>query len=669
MMRPPVLFFGAWRSISPEDRLYNTVDPTLKRGTRRRASIDDLVVNLPAYERVHKWLSSNSDAEITWVSRRKDYIKVTASIGTWERVLNTHFYLYEDRSRRQTDDGPGKFMHGSTEYSIPAYLEHDIAAVFHTVQTPPVFHSRYRTVKANKFSQRFKTNLRVRKDGQISTMNSDVDPAFLNSYYQIESNIGSAQLNQSVFETGDEYFSPSDLTQFQNKYGLTEQSAISIGGHSTSQSCNTGNIDCSEGNLDIQYIMGIAQVTFSIYWYVAETQTQDPFVAWITDVADEENPPQSNSISWGSNEFANSASTMNSFDDEASLLAIRGVTITVSSGDDGAPNEDQDLGCLCQFTSSSSQSDWKGSNSWSGRGYFPSFPATSPWVTAVGATMGPNTGDPEIACQSQLGGLITTGGGFSTYYPVPSWQEETTSYYFSHLSAGETPTSGYNSQGRGYPDISLIGVEYQVIIDGDPYSLYGTSASSPVIAAFVSLVNAARIRNNLSAIGFLNPTLYAVGLNNTLGLGNVYNASFNDVTSGHNRCCSYSNINNPSGATCCASGFYTTAGWDPVTGWGSVFYRDFAAIFDVAAPYTRDDDDGSSSDGLTDGEVAGVVVGVLAAAALISFGVYSVVGAGAVSAPLAAQSATTGVVIAQPVTHAAPVTQASYVQQPVGNRI
>lgn len=30
-------------------------------------------------------------------------------------------------------------------------------------------------------------------------------------------------------------------------------------------------------------------------------------------------------------------------------------------------------------------------------------------VTAVGATMGPEQGQPEIACQGQLGGLITSG--------------------------------------------------------------------------------------------------------------------------------------------------------------------------------------------------------------------------------------------------------------------
>lgn len=35
--------------------------------------------------------------------------------------------------------------------------------------------------------------------------------------------------------------------------------------------------------------------------------------------------------------------------------------------------------------------------------YNPVFPASSPYTTAVGATMGPQSGSPEVACQSQLG--------------------------------------------------------------------------------------------------------------------------------------------------------------------------------------------------------------------------------------------------------------------------
>ncbi len=85
--------------------------------------------------------------------------------------------------------------------------------------------------------------------------------AALNSLYNIPSNLGSAAQNQSVFETSNEFYSAKDLKLFQQYYGLTVQPAISIGGH-MNDSCSTtgkGN-SCFEGNLDVQYIMGIAQV-------------------------------------------------------------------------------------------------------------------------------------------------------------------------------------------------------------------------------------------------------------------------------------------------------------------------------------------------------------------------------------------------------------------------
>ena len=59
----------------------------------------------------------------------------------------------------------------------------------------------------------------------------------------------------------------------------------------------------SIGNLDIQYIMGVAQNTASIYWYEAGTPYLDPFVQWVTDIANSPNPPLVNSMSWGSSEL------------------------------------------------------------------------------------------------------------------------------------------------------------------------------------------------------------------------------------------------------------------------------------------------------------------------------------------------------------------------------
>lgn len=170
--------------------------------------------------------------------------------------------------------------------------------------------------------------------------------------------------------------------------------------------------------------------------------------------------------------------------------------------------------------------------------------------------MGPETGGPEVVCSSSTNGVITSGGGFSTKVAQPSWQTKAVNYYFSTATGSNAPASGYNAAGRGYPDISLIGVNYQIYLNGYPAIVYGTSCSSPVFAAFVTLVNSKRLSSNLTAIGFINPTLYSVGYNYTLGIPNNYNATFNDVTSGNNKCCA-----SGSHPQCCTSGFTAVKGW------------------------------------------------------------------------------------------------------------
>lgn len=110
---------------------------------------------------------------------------------------------------------------------------------------------------------------------------------------------GSSQLSQSVFETSSMSFSQSDLLEFQVYYGLTQQSAVDNGGYETSTCSTTSSgTQCDEGNLDIQYIMGVAQKTVSIYWYIPSSN--NAFVTWLTDIASTSNPPKSNSMSWGS---------------------------------------------------------------------------------------------------------------------------------------------------------------------------------------------------------------------------------------------------------------------------------------------------------------------------------------------------------------------------------
>jgi tripeptidyl-peptidase-1 len=99
-------------------------------------------------------------------------------------------------------------------------------------------------------------------------------------------------------------------------------------------------------------------------------------------------------------------------------------------------------------------------------GYNPQFPVSSPYVLAVGATQGPENANPEVACSSDTGGIITSGGGFSDVYPMPSYQYAAVrDGYLAGLSASDNaPAPGYSRTGRAYPDISALGYNYLLLI-------------------------------------------------------------------------------------------------------------------------------------------------------------------------------------------------------------
>ena len=164
---------------------------------------------------------------------------------------------------------------------------------------------------------------------------------------------------------------------------------------------------------------------------------------------------------------------------------------------------------------------------------------------------------------------ITSGGGFSTLHSQPSFQTKAVSQYFENAAAaGQTPFMGYNRTGRGYPDVSLAGSQYAVIIGGKLYSVSGTGLSGTVVAGLISNINAARFAVGKGSIGWINPALYKNS-----------NLFVNDITSGNNKCTSSSVVGAPNGFVCCSQGFFTAPGWDPVTGLGSLNYGKMESTF------------------------------------------------------------------------------------------
>ena len=184
---------------------------------------------------------------------------------------------------------------------------------------------------------------------------------------------------------------------------------------------------------------------------------------------------------------------------------------------------------------------------------YPSWPASSPWVTAVGATRFCNqtVGHEEMATD-QFG----SGGGFSSLFNQSHahWQAKAVAAYLSKgpSLAKFPPLGSFPPYGRATPDVSALGEGYQVYENGKVQSVGGTSASSPAFAGYVSLLNEARLKAGKSVLGFLNPFLYA------------HPDAFTDITKGTNA------IGRSTGPV--PYGFAAAAGWDPATGLGTPLF-------------------------------------------------------------------------------------------------
>lgn len=351
-----------------------------------REEIGAFVSNPAASAAVTQWLVSHN-VNIISTTLYGEYITASAPITVWQTILNTTFYRWRGEQEKE--------FNRAESYSIPHYLDPHISAIFQTTQFPPtLFRTPYQSRRTHDSqtsdTSKSHSNFSVVKD---SSNFQGTTVSFLSSLYKIPSNIGNSTLSQAVFETNSEEFQQSDITKFQTKYGLGKQPAEVFGTSPKGSGCNTNS--CGEGSLDIQYIMGVAQNSKSVFWYEA-LGDGDAFFNFLVHVANSTNPPTSLSISWTAYEYQVDPSFQDQFNAEAMKLSLMGVTIFVSSGDDGVSGFD----CLCT-QDSSAPSTWTDlyNTSWSGQGYFAQYPATSPYVVAVGATMGPESNGPEVACQ------------------------------------------------------------------------------------------------------------------------------------------------------------------------------------------------------------------------------------------------------------------------------
>ena len=189
-------------------------------------------------------------------------------------------------------------------------------------------------------------------------------------------------------------------------------------------------------------------------------------------------------------------------------IVLRGTTMTVSSGDAGAPgrtNEECDVNNPIN----------------------PVFPGSSPFVVSVGATYTDKTNKTRDykspiclnnACITDNNEKSisfdnvgwTAGGGFDlTRNSTPWWQKSVVDKY---LNSGVQlpPDTNFNRNGRAYPDVSALGHSCPTYINGQLGGVDGTSCSSPVVAGLLTIIKEHLWKTKKIKIGHINPLLYYI---------------------------------------------------------------------------------------------------------------------------------------------------------------
>ncbi|KAJ6584644.1 subtilisin-like protein [Mycena capillaripes] len=456
---------------------------------------------------VTEWLDSHG-LKATTTSPYGEWLSVDVPVSKANEMLDANYETF-------THLESGKQIVRTLAYSLPAELHAHIEAIH-----PATGFGRPLTVGRRPIvtaSDRPAVNASILPDAVPASCATTVTPACLQAMYGIPTTLATQKTN-SIAVAGfiEQFAQTKDLTTFLTRFRTDLPSSTTFtlrafdGGKNTQSAASAG----IEANLDIQYTVGVASgvpVSFVSGGETFSDGALEGFLDIINVLSALTTVPQVLTTSYGEDEPDQTAANFNKLCNAYAAYGARGGSILFASGDGGVA----------------------GGQSQSCTNFIVAFPSGCPFMTSVGAVSGIPPSETAASFSS---------GGFSRVFAQPSYQAAAVKTYLTAL--GTTNSGKFTPTGRGFPDVSAQGVDFDIVNAGTLEGVSGTSCSSPAFASVIGLVNDRLIAAGKAPLGFLNPFLYA-----NPGV-------FNDVTLGHNTGCN-------------TNGFPAKAGWDPVTGLGT----------------------------------------------------------------------------------------------------
>jgi tripeptidyl-peptidase-1 len=370
-----------------------------------------------------------------------------------------------------------------------------------------------------------------------------------------------SHVKYAVFGTQEALFNQTDLSTFLQLYNPVAAEAnatfekIALNGNDI----NSG-FDQTEVQLDTQYSLGLAYPAQGLLYingndgtnnFTGDAASDDHYLAFLHQLTYNDSVPSVVTTSEEDNEGNISPAYARRVCNAFAMGGARGITFLFSSGDAGI----------------------QGAGSpWAVYDLDASFPSSCPFVTSVGGTVVESSLQETAMTLGTTTGEISSSGGFSTLFARPLYQDKQVLPYVSSINAAYSTLTGYNgTTGRGFPDISSVGWNLPAISDGEQRSSGGTSISSPIVAAIITILNSIEHSRNRPPLGFINPWLYSIP------------DALNDITTG------FTNVRPeepgfpigyvPYNGPLAPLGYNVSKGWDAVTGLGSPnFVRLLAAL-------------------------------------------------------------------------------------------
>ena len=565
---------------------------------------------------VYTWLSTHG-VHSSVIRDHGDALTVDVDVKTVEGLFNTRM-----TAMRHGTTGQEAVVSREGQATIPSHLSPFLDRLEGVYDYPhPVYHLHTFRARTTPFPFPSTPSPPTHSFHPLQTQETNAQCTSVSSFYALappsllvtaynftDRTTYTTHSNTSNMVTsfGGQAFSTPDLTHFRTNIGYSAPfTPITV-----NAATNTANLAANgvgdEANLDIQALYQIAPTANNSFYASTSSGSLLAAMQAITALPNATRPQVvSISYSFGASDYNYYAGDSGRTDTQFQQMAVLGITVVVSSGDDGTAGP-YNRGCSL----TPNTLGYGTVTPLASTPFLPGYPAASPYVLTVGETdflrsatsanaaygafstsiksppecnncptdqsgvgflcQSSNLGEQPVSYGAKsVMAAQTSGGGFSTVYTTPAWQTSAVSGYFGNCTTANgctlPPSSYYYSNTRGFPDVALFGGYFATVLNGKESILAGTSVAAPLMAGLISRLNEVNLVKKGKTLGFINPLLYSISASTP--------AAFNDLKTGENAC--------PQGNTACAtyyrggggtttcSGFTSAPYWDPVTGLGS----------------------------------------------------------------------------------------------------